>query len=48
MQLTQQVYVTEEWVRNAHDKAKAEPTPRLKLRRLSGPLKKNTPSCSRN
>ena len=31
MQITQQVYVAKEWVRNSHDKVKAEVQSRLEV-----------------
>jgi len=39
MQLTQQVYVAKEWVRNAHDKVKAEAHSRFEVEKALGALK---------
>ena len=39
MQLTQQVYVAEEWVRNARDEVRAETNSRLEVEKTLGALK---------
>ena len=39
MQLTQQVYVAKEWVRNAHDEVKAEAHSRFEVEKALGALK---------
>ena len=39
MQLTQQVYVAEEWVRNARDEVRAETDSRLEVEKTLGALK---------
>ena len=40
MQITQQVYAAEEWVRNSHDEVKAEAHSRLEVEKALGALKK--------
>ena len=40
MQVTQQVYVAEEWVRNSHDQINAETHSRLEIEKSLGALKK--------
>ena len=39
MQLTQQIYVAEEWVRNAYDEVKAETHSRYEVEKALGALK---------
>jgi len=39
MQLTQQVYVAKEWIRNAHDKVKAEAHSCFEVEKALGALK---------
>ena len=39
MQLTQQIYVVEEWVKNAHDEVKAEAHSRFEVEKAFGALK---------
>ena len=39
MQVTQQIYLAKEWVRNAHDKVKAKAHSRLKVEKALGALK---------
>ena len=39
MQVTQQVYVTEEWVRNSYNLVKAETHSRLEVEKALGALK---------
>ena len=39
MQITQQVYVAKEWVRNSHDEVKAEVQSRLEVEKALGALK---------
>ena len=39
MQLTQQVYVAEEWVRNAHDEVKVEAYSHFEVEKALGALK---------
>ena len=39
MQITQQVYVAKEWVRNSHDKVKAGVQSRLEVEKALGALK---------
>ena len=44
MQVTQQVFMADEWARNAHNEVELRPTLVSKLRRLSEPIKKSTQS----
>ena len=39
MQVTQQIYVAEEWVRNAHDEVTAEVQSRLEAKKAVGAFK---------
>ena len=39
MQITQQVYVAKEWVRNSHDEVKVEVQSRLEVEKALGALK---------
>ena len=39
MQVTQQIYVVEEWVKNAHDKVKAEAHSRFEVEKALEALK---------
>ena len=45
VQVTQQVFMAEEWVRDAHNKANAEALSVMMLRSPWGPLNKNKRSC---
>ena len=47
MQITQQVYVAEEWVRNSHDEVKAEAHSRLEVEKALGALKKKHAQLSK-
>ena len=39
MQVTQQIYVVEEWVRNAHDEVKAEAYSHFEVKKALGALR---------
>ena len=39
MQVTQQIYVAKEWVRNTHDEVKAETHSRFEVEKALGALK---------
>ena len=48
MQVTQQIYVAEEWVRNARDEVKAEAHSCLKAEEAFGALKQEQTELSEN